>query len=501
MDREYSRNYRLSLAFVTAVFIIVRIIAFIFTDNVEGDASVRIYETLRWMDSPHFITNGVWLPMNYYITALFLWLWKDPLISPRIVSLLTGILALFPFCALVKSYFGEKAAIIAGLIFAFFIPHIVYSVLGLAESPFIFFVFTSFYLLALFLHKKDCEWKLLVSALVFFIFAEMMRIEFWLLIPVFSLFIFLKGYKKYSLLFLIGAGVFPLFWAAGCYIATGDLLPLASSNINPENLEYWSTAKKLYVYPYILMKFITPVILLFCITGLIRNFIKKGRYELGICFLVQFIFLVAITVIGTNAAPKPRYTLLSSLLLIPYFYDGFYAFSGVIKRKKTFAAVTAAVYISTTISVVIFGNQTIFPVFNEQGKKLVRWIDKNLLPDEKILFAKCDGGDPNIALRAGIPWKNADWILLYPNNLIYSLRRIYPYTEKNLAEYILNERPTYIITSYPIFLYNVGEIIRKNNNLKRIVSCTRSMSSRAGYFILELSYNNIDEDNAKIENI
>jgi len=498
MDRESSGNYRLSLTVVTAVFIIVRIIAFAFTDNVEGDASVRIYETLRWMDSPHFITHGVWLPMNYYITALFLWLWNDPLISPRIVSLLTGVLTLFPFCALVKSYFGEKAAIISGMIFAFFIPHIVYSVLGLAEAPFIFFVITAFYFLERFFHKKDCDWKLFVSALIFFIFAEMMRIEFWLLIPFFALFIFLKGYKKYSLFFLIGAGAFPAFWMAGCYVATGDLLPLASSNINPENLAYWSTAKKIYVYPYILVKFITPLILLFAITGLIKNLIKKEKYEIGICFLVQFIFLVAITVIGTNAAPKPRYILLASLLLIPYFYDGFYVVYGVIKRKKTLGALTLAAYLATTITVITFGNQTIFPVFKKRSKKIVRWIDKNILPGEKILFAKCAGGDPNIALRAGISWKNADWLLLYPNYLIYSLREIYPYTEKSLAEYILNEKPAYIITSYPRFLSNISRIIRNKDILRELVACKRNKSSKAGYFILQLSYNNIDRDNVKM---
>ena len=494
MSRETTTaDYRLKIALVALLCATLRIIVFLLTDNVEGDGAVRVYETYRWMDSPHFITGGVWLPRNYYLTALFLWIWNNPLVTPRILSLLAGVLTLFPFCAVVKNYFGEKSAIISGIIFSFYITHMVYSVLGLAEAPFLLFVFTSFYFLSLALNKEKHFWRFLFLSIIFFIFAEMTRIESWLLIPFFALFLYLRNFKKGAFYFILFASAFPIFWLLGCYLDTGDFLPLASANINPENLAYWTTAKKIYAYPYILLKFITPLILLFSLAGLVKNFMAKEKYEAGICFLVQLSFLVSITVFGTNAAPKPRYTLLSSLFLIPYFYDGFKVFLSIIKSERILASLTIAAYLVTTFSVINYGTQVIFPVFEDEGKRIVKWIDDNGLKNEKILFGKCRGGDPNIALRAGMSWRNADWILGYPDYKIFSLRKIYPYSEENFVKYLLNERPSSVITSYPTFLYNIEKIIRKNESLMRKIACTRSERIAGSYFRLELSYNPLDE--------
>ncbi|RMF92679.1 MAG: hypothetical protein D6734_11765, partial [Candidatus Schekmanbacteria bacterium] len=337
-ERAYSdalvSNYYRKFLITAFIFIIIRLIVYLLTDNVEGDASVRIYETLKWMDSPHFITSGVWLPMNYYLSALFLWIFNDALSATRILSFISALLTLLFYCEVVKSYFGEKTAIISGIILAFFLTHIVYSVLGLAASPFLLFVFAAFYLLKKFLDSKNNDWKLLLLAMIVFIIAEMIRIEAWLLIPLFTLFIFLNGLKKEAFCFFCISSVFPVCWLIGCYISTGDFLPLASRNINPENLQNFPMVQKIFIYPYILIKFITPLILLFCFIGLVRNFIEKDKYEFGLCFLVQFFFLITITVIGTNAFPKPRYALLSSLFLIPYFSDGFSIVVDKIKSRR-----------------------------------------------------------------------------------------------------------------------------------------------------------------------
>ncbi|RMF95796.1 MAG: hypothetical protein D6734_04880, partial [Candidatus Schekmanbacteria bacterium] len=144
----------------------------------------------------------------------------------------------------------------------------------------------------------------------------------------------------------------------------------------------------------------------------------------------------------------------------------------------------------TTFAVIVYGNQRIFPVFYKKSENLISWMKNNVSPNEKVLLAKCTGGDPNIALRAGLSWKNVDWILLYPNYLIFSLRHIYQYDKRGIENYIYNERPSYIITSYPRFLYNINKIIRKNEKLRKSVVCEWNITIKPGYFILEIEYDN-----------
>ena len=212
----------ISLALITLAGFGLRLYAFTRFMDIPGDGPTKAMYAYNWSQSPQFFWHGIWLPGFEYLTGVFSFIVKDPLISIRVLNLAVGLLTVPVFYFFVRRIYGHISGLVAALILALLPVHVSMSVTSHTEATFLFEVLAG---LLLFImgtddgpHRKLC----MVASIFFMCLATMTRYEAWLLIPFFPLYYFLKTrtWLK-SALILILLCLLPLAWSVGNYIYSG----------------------------------------------------------------------------------------------------------------------------------------------------------------------------------------------------------------------------------------------------------------------------------------
>lgn len=475
------------LFFLLGLFIRLMVLAL--TDNIAEDTGIRILEAERWLQNPEPITSGVWFPLNYYLTAIALFLWNDPNISPRLVSLIFGSLSLIPFYYLVRMLFDKNCAAISTLLLSTMGLHIIYSVLSMSEVPFIFFLITSFYFFFKFLKSENANVYDLFVSILFFTMSNMLRIESWLFIPILSFLLFKKGEYKWGGFFLVLSSVFPVFWMAGCYIELGNPLPLAAVNISQVNLQEWGILKKLYIYPYIISKYVTPLVFLISVGGMCYSIFRMKHIHLAVLFITQITFLTFITYWGTNAAPRGRYSLLMCVLILPYFYVGIKKVLNGFKIKVALISIIILSIISTNVYLYFYRAEKTVPLLPKGAKEFALHLKNSVGIDEKLLFLKCVGGGSNLAVLAGLKPEQVGFALF--NNRppkVFTFHRLYDFNEEGLGEYFTSMRPNYVALSYGSFLTMLRSFKKRSHLIRKNVKSFKLIHHKDIYYLYRVYY-------------
>lgn len=479
----------LSLLFILAV--LVRFFFLFQTDDGFGDPAGRVLAGQRWLEieHSHIITYGYWLPLHTYLIGGVLYIWNDPSLSPRLLSLILGSFTIFPFYYLVELLFDKKNALLSTLFLSLFNFHILYSTQTLSEVPFVFFLICSLYFFFSFLNGKQNNLKILVASSVFLTLASMLRIEAWLFVPLIPLYLFKEKKIKPALIFFAIAVIFPTFWILSNYLKVGDSLPLATINASDSNLENWNAFIKLAIYPYLILKVLSPVAGIISFYGVISS-VRKNRFSLNIFFFTIFLFLVFITIYGTNAVPKEKYVLTMSVLLLPYFVVGFDEIcKNLNPRIKPYFIASMVISILITYSYFyVYRSDLLIPKVPYDAKKVAVWMKKNLQKKEKVFLDNDNWWNSNIAILAGLNIDRAGLLVGLPFPGIGVSGRYYSLKDDGLIQYLEEQRPQYFIYAINGFLARKFPFYWKSYMEARLKLKLEFIRQEGNYIIYRIEY-------------
>lgn len=463
--------YFLILLFILAL--IIRIVVFTQNGNHAADGMYRAILAINWLKHPYFITGGVWPPLPLYLMAFITWIFHDPFVSTRLVSLIFGTIIIFPYYYLVKLMFDKRIATVSTLVLAFESLYIQYSTYSMSEISQAFLLTTTLYFFFRFMKEKKLT-NLIISA-VFLNTATMTRYEAWLFIPLLAIFTLdirninkisikdiLKTNGKYFFIFFIISMIFPIFWMIGNYNTNGDFfygqtwsdkLIKTETMLNPD--DQWLNPpfqKKLTAWPGQIL-YELNIVSIFAGIGLLISLIKRKNLEFLSIFII-FMGVFTYKLINVTMTLQPRYIIMPILFLIPYFIIGLdivldymvYIIKPINKNwKRSVTMIVIGFFIITSSYTAIAKNPYITP---DYILNVSEWIKTNVKPNETVLLDEDNWWGLHILFFSGF---NTDFNEDYSNTYGFATdqMRIVPAGGKKIDEKTvlgyLEKRPKYLV--------------------------------------------------------
>ncbi|PCJ78148.1 MAG: hypothetical protein COA57_16285 [Flavobacteriales bacterium] len=388
----------------------VKIILLPFAQTVDCDAVSRIFLSLQWLENPHWITNSVWGPFHFYLNGIALWLYKDHIITPKLVNILFSCASIFPFYHFTKREFDAKGAFFATVLLVISPVLFRNSFQALAGTPFLFFVILSMNWISKSLSENKISFALL-SGLAITIAAGF-RYEAWLLMALFFVVVLWRKSWKSAFVFALLASVFPFIWTWHTWQETGHLLHPYAPILNAaepanQNLDFEGWLRKGWYFPFSWLLCVGPITAFFILKYITK--IIKNRQEHDTQFhwlLPLFVVLIVFLIKSFNGSllNQHRFTGTLVVLSLPFFsYFGSEVFN---YRKKLFVAITI-----TTVGLSYVYNTkgiTMIPRLKDKSTLEAAQIIKNNVSENSALIIDFDGWENTwfYALRSGLGQKN-----------------------------------------------------------------------------------------------
>jgi len=443
----------LSIILLVVLACIVRVFVILNYDNKPGDAVQHIETALRIIENPGLFTNfdANSSVVYNYLLALSLYIWNQPLLSPRLATVIFGIGVMIPFYFLVRMLFNERIAFYSGLLLVFYPLHVLQSGYTTSDVVYQFFLISSLYYLFKFKQDKEKLITLFVSALLLNI-SSVLRFESWIFIPVLSLFLYSDG-KKYSLMFFFLSLMLPCVWLLLCYHVTKDMFfsfIMPAKTMRAEILlRYSENQNDILRWLKVLSWNIGYPVVISGMFGVIYAFIRKKAVSLAVLFLLLLFSYTLNSMLG-RMWHNERYTIVLGILLLPYSLLFIEKIASFLETKPVFVFLPFIV-----LSFVDFNKVCRKPVFympNIVTTKLPQeisdigiWLRENTLSQDKIIIGS-DGFNifiPDIVIRSGIPPRR--FFEVY-TPLVDLISR----SKESIIRYINSEKPRYLV------LYSAG---------------------------------------------
>ncbi|MCA9735846.1 MAG: glycosyltransferase family 39 protein [Deferribacteres bacterium] len=334
-------------------FFVLRLLAFSVSYDVFSDAFQRIQLMQSILEMPVALLKNV--PIGQYgIAHIFfggfgLWIWNNPLLTPRLISLIMGLLTFFPFLILSKEYFSRRVAYLSAFLLSFYTLHVKMSVVTANQSTFILLVVTA--IAFLIKYANDTQIKYLVYSGISIGFAALVRYEGIFLIPLLPFlwldepgdtkdFLDFRSHLFQATVIQVGTAFLPIsLWSLTNYLLNGHLWPGFNLHFSSNFLhnQIFSTNWSVFLLstlPGILFTTMTPPVFLGALWGILRIF-KNGKYRA--LFLVNFLFLIVVSLFCNGTLLEN--SVLFSVLLTPYAAYGFYSIYQRFINQKAFRGI------------------------------------------------------------------------------------------------------------------------------------------------------------------
>lgn len=330
------------LALLCAAVLLPRAVVFPFSENLYGDAVARTELAERWLERPHWIASmddGAYQygPLHLYAVAAALasGLVKED--AGRWVSLLFGVLSVFPLYALTRRLFGWKAGVVAVLGLSVWGMHIQMSTTAGSEAMGLFLVL---WVLALFCRgvEENRFGSLLASAAVLNL-ACAVRYDCWLLAPLLTVLLFLGDKDRIAaatrgISFALVTLPFPMLWMQGNEHARGDAFApmhyIESFHRTwvQDGVARWGQlgyrAQNLVFWPATALLTLSPLLAYFGMLGMVHVFrTDKARRWLVWVAVAPTLYFTFRSVVLLNFVPLARFTVGQVALVLPFALPGF----------------------------------------------------------------------------------------------------------------------------------------------------------------------------------
>lgn len=492
LNAEWNTKDMLQAAGLFFLVTAVRAIAFIFSKNSDYDAVDRIILAQKWLEHPFLITDASFPQqqtiMPIYLIGMGMRIWNDPLITPRLISLIFGSFTAVPFFLLIKLLFDKRTAVYSTLLFAVFTLHVQCSVVASSEAPFVFFML--FCLYCLFRFKETEKMKYLFYSALFLNAAAMTRYTGWIYIPLLCLLVpkniddlkqavFLRS-KTAGRLFLFGllSSAFPIFWMIGNYSTFGDplypihitthytlnLIKYTFINIDPFMKAMGYRLYYLAYWPGMIFLSMTPVIALFAFYGMAYSIYR--RHHLSLIMLFAGIYLFFLYKIMTKTfILLPRFTLDSTIFILPFAIVGIMKFLSYFDRNwKRLLTGFISVSVIASVSAILWLSETdasplgsmlakVSPLSRLSGfqEDIISFLNVNTTAQDKVILDH----DKNWAEKEIMFYSRLQAGQFAAN--IEDLR-----SRDGLLKIIDHERPKYLIYNHEGFLPAILDGSRKD---------------------------------------
>ncbi len=363
------------LALLCAAVLFPRVVVFPFSENLYGDAVARTELAEKWLDHPHWIASmedgaRQYGPLHLYTVAAALasGLVKED--AGRWVSLLFGILTVFPLYALTRRLFGWQAGVVAVLALAVWGMHIQMSTTAGSEALGLFLVL---WVLDLFSRGvEDNRFGSLLAAAAVLNLACAVRYDCWLLAPLLVLLLLLGDKDRVAAVtravtFGLVSLPFPMVWMQGNEHATGHALaPIRYINafhLNwvQDGVARWTQAgyraQNLVFWPATALVTLSPLLAYFGMRGMVHVFRtdRKRRWLVWAALAPTLYFTFRSTVL-LNFVPLARFTVGQVALVLPFVRPGFEATMAgrTASARRGWAVATVVLALATPLFMTAF---------------------------------------------------------------------------------------------------------------------------------------------------
>jgi len=456
--RKWLDNEKFLVFWVIVLAAIVRVFFLLRFENMPGDAAGNVARALGILKNPSLAMNfdGNSSTFYKYMISSFMYFWRDPVLAPRVFSLIFGVLLVIPYYGTLKTFFDQRIAFFSSLVLAFYPLHVIQSSVTTSDAAYYFFLFGAFYCFFSYKSERGRFPELWLSALSFNI-ASLLRFESWIFIPIFFFLLWPEG-KKTALLF---SGLLLVFPCANLVLCHRYGMPFLYSFTAPGRTAHAEILSgrvpydpRLWSWPAILWRSSGPSLVIGGLLGVLWAFLTRQKRPLALFFLILWLAFTVNTLSARMAGNK-RYGIILALLLIPYawfFVDRVLVF---LKIRQTvffiFLLIFPAVgFMQRTRSLVTNTSE----MFCETPPEIIRialWLKKNVRADETLLI-EADPADvfpANILIRSEISPERC--VLVYT-----PLTQRWSFKNKETSQnYISYNRPAYLVLNSGGFLRNV----------------------------------------------
>lgn len=498
------------------LFLALRVIAFLFSKNYDGDAVLRVGQGINWLENPFFVCHAnpvTWVfgPLQHYLIGLALSIHYDILYSPRFVNLILGSLSFFPFYGIVRLKLGEKTALYATILFSFYTLHIKYSTVATSEAISVFILLTAIYFF--FRYESDRKFKWLLITAVFMNLGAMIRHDTPLFVAVLVVMLFVKNRKEAFLknlsrvlLFGIMCLLFTTVWYWGDYQNYGDPLysihtassdhrtGIAANILARGDIKNW--LYNLAFWPTVVFLSLSPLPALLALIGFFRSVKIRKTVDLAILFLIPYLVYNYQSTLGASMTPLARFAITFTIFLIPIAAAEWQRIYSWLPRK-------GGSVLNWAIMVTVITSSTLLAIFGVEGRgyipdklssvsplsrlpyymeDVLRWTDKHAGPEDKLVIDSYGFQSDVIKFYSRQPKDNI---------------KIRWRDDSEILEYLKQNQPKHVIYSpegrlKPLFDLNPRDSLQSRGELDfRLRFTTRH------YWIYELSIEPLNSDELK----
>jgi len=491
-------NERFWLVLLVALSAAVRIFFLLKYEIMPGFAPGNVVGALFVFENPslRFNFDAGTSTLYRYAVASFLYFWRDPVLAPRVFTVLFGIFLVIPYYGTLKVLFGRAVAFFSSLVLVFYPMHVVQSSVTTSEAPYYFFLFGSLYYL--FSYKSGRKWfpALLLSAFSFNI-VSLLRFESWIFIPIFFLLLWPKG-KGEAFLFLFLSILFPCAHLAICrhYYGDGDALLSFSIAFKTGQASVlagrFSYDIRLWSWLAILWRCLGSSLVVGGFLGMVLAFLIRQKRQFAVFFLVLFLSFTA-SACSARTVVGDRYSIILGLFLIPY--AGFFAEQVVAflkGRKKMllglFLVFPAVNFFQVTRNApVVLGE--IFVVVPPEINALGAWLKEKVRPDEVIVIGadRYDSWQNALALLSGVSPQRC-LVITTPISGRGAIEN-----KEELEKFFLDHRTRYLVSSSDGYLQGILnlDLNKKKQSIGSVVFETvfeQMAPAVEKYIIYKISY-------------
>lgn len=468
-----NRN-KIVLFLLITLFSVVRFVILIYSDNFAGGVPMGIVSnSLSVLENPSFRANfdPAVSVLHKYMLAGVLYLWRDPLITPRIFSVIFGILLVMPFYFLIKILFDEKIAFYSSILLAFAPLHVIQSSISTTDVIYYYFFFYCLYYLFKFKFKQKRLAWLILSA-IFFNIASVLRLESWIFIPLLSVFLYKDG-KRYLISFFLLSLILPFTWIYLSYHYTGDPFYTFNAAIRTSHTEILIRAphsKEILGWFRILCKTLGGIVSVSGVFGMAYSFIKRRAWHLAVLFICLYCYYT-INTIMMRMWYVERYSIFLGILMLPYAVFLIKEIAVISKLNLSLLLLPFIIFSAMTFKGII---KTSISRLAPEVKEIAAWLKHNALKSDKIILGtdSWDATDNDIIVRSGVS----------PSNFFVVTKNLaHPEQDLNLIErieyFIVTKSPRYLI------LFSTGFLAKYLNlDMDNISSSAFGRSLKLVYF-------------------
>ena len=463
-------------------------------ENMPGNATDSVVRALDMIENPSLALNfdGNRSTLFNYAMASFLYFWRDPVLAPRVFTLIFGVLLVFPYYGTLKILFDPRIAFLSTLLLVFCPLHVVQSGTATVEAVYYFFLFASFYYFFKLRAGHGGKAALWLAAL-FFNIASLLRFESWLLIPLFFILLWPRG-KGTAFAFLSLSLVCPCGWLLFNQVMYQDfLLTFKKAALTAHTEILGGTVPydpRVLSWLIVLWRSSGASVVIGGLLGIVFSMFSRKRFELALFFLA----LLSAFTINSCAARlwhHERYSLILVLLLIPYawfFVDRALTF---LKARRTFLFI--GLLILPALDTLQIGREPfstiphMFSLMTEDVYSIALWLKNNVRQNETIVIGadRFDVYPSYMMLRGGI----------FPSSrCLVAWNTVPPFKNKEeFGKYILEHRTSYLVLNSEGHLQKILDLDLNKKDQKLGAAAfeavfEREVATFGRYIIYRISY-------------